>query len=67
MCTHCLKISKRQKQKSFVNTFSAYQTDVFLECHKPVINSRIFDDLAGASNAGQLKKTMLTEYINAFC
>lgn len=50
MCIHCLKISKRQKEKSFVNTFSGYQTDVSLVRHKPVIKRRKCGDLAGASN-----------------
>ena len=47
---HQLKISGCRKGKPFVNTFSGYQNDVFLVCHKPVIKCRKLDDLAGVPN-----------------
>jgi hypothetical protein len=47
---HQLKISECQKENPFVNTFSGYQNDVFLFCHKPVIKYRKHNDSAGAPN-----------------
>jgi hypothetical protein len=47
---HQLKITKCHKEKPFVNTFSGYQYDVFLVCHKPVIKCRKYNDSAPAPN-----------------